>query len=63
MKPAPDPETMKKPDALVTVDKQRNGDFEGKLSMWFDDDSLRFVDDRLSPVEPYVAAALQRGRP
>lgn len=40
------------PDALVIVDKQRNGEFEGRLMLWFDATSLRFVDDRHSPVYP-----------
>jgi twinkle protein len=50
---ANDEEQLKKPDALVIVDKQRHGTWEGKLGMWFDDASLRFVDDRTSPIEPY----------
>lgn len=45
---------LAKPDALVIVDKQRNGEFEGKVKLWFDPASLRFMDDRMSPVEPYA---------
>lgn len=41
------------PDAMVIVDKQRNGGFEGKVKLWFDPLSLRFVNDRGSRVEPY----------
>lgn len=48
-----DEEWIAKPDALVIVDKQRHNPFEGKLQLWFDDRSLRFVDDRVSPIEPY----------
>lgn len=48
-----DEEDMGKPDALVIVEKQRNGEFEGRLSMWFDDVSLRFVNDRTSPVDAF----------
>lgn len=48
-----DEEQLQKPDALVIVDKQRNDGWEGKLSLWFDDKSLRFCDDRTSPVEAY----------
>lgn len=45
------------PDALVLVEKQRNGKFEGKLKMWFADNSFRFSDTRTCPVEPYVLSA------
>lgn len=44
---------LAKPDALVTVEKQRNGAWEGRLKLWFDESSLRFCDDRISAVEPY----------
>lgn len=44
---------LSKPDALVIVDKQRNGEFEGKVKLWFDSRSFRFMDDRMSSVEPY----------
>jgi twinkle protein len=49
-----DGEIGDKPDALVTIEKQRNGRGEGRVRLWFDDASLRFMDDRTSPVEPYV---------
>ena len=42
-----------KPMHIVTVEKQRNGAFEGRAKLWFDEASMRFCDDRLSPVEPY----------
>jgi twinkle protein len=41
------------PCAVVKVDKQRNGSWEGKIKLWHDARSLRFVEDRISPVEPY----------
>lgn len=44
----------KEPDQLIIVDKQRNGTFEGKVAVWFDEPSLRFCDDRGSPVLPYA---------
>lgn len=47
-------EALDHPDAVVTVDKQRNGAFEGKLQLWFHDESFRFMDDRTSPIEPYA---------
>ena len=42
------------PDAMVSVEKQRNGSFEGKLKLWFAANSFRFSDSRTCPVEPYV---------
>jgi twinkle protein len=50
--PHDEPE-LAKPDAMAIVEKQRNGAWEGKLQLWFDERSLRFCDDRGSPVEPY----------
>lgn len=51
---AMDESALNQPDAVVTVAKQRNSRFEGKLKLWFHDASLRFADDRISPIEPYV---------
>lgn len=42
------------PDAIVSCEKQRNGDWEGKLKFWFHSPSLRFCDDRTSAVEEYA---------
>lgn len=47
---------LAKPDALVIVDKQRNGEFEGKVKLWFHGPSFRFCDDRVTAVEPYKLA-------
>lgn len=41
------------PDALVTVEKQRNGAWEGRVKLWFSDEALRFTDEANRP-EPYV---------
>lgn len=46
-------ETMSQPDAIILVDKQRNGAFEGKLAMWWDEASFRFTNSRMAPLEPY----------
>lgn len=51
---AQDEEALSKPDAVLIVDKQRNGEFEGKVKLWFDRASLRFVDDRSTPLRPYT---------
>ncbi len=41
------------PDQLISIEKQRNGDFEGRLKLWFFEKGFRFMDDRTSPCEPY----------
>ena len=51
-----DDEALQQPDAAVTVEKQRNGAWEGRIKLWWDEASLRFVDDRTSPMEPYRMA-------
>lgn len=48
-----DDEALQQPDAAITVEKQRNGAWEGRLKLWWHEPSLRFVDDRTSPIEPY----------
>lgn len=45
---------LAEPDAAVTVEKQRNGSYEGRVKLWFDDRSMRFMDDRTSAVQPYA---------
>ena len=49
-----DIDAANQPDAAVTVEKQRNGKFEGRVKLWFHEPSMRFMDDRTSSVEPYV---------
>lgn len=56
-KDAHDQAAADQPDALVTIEKQRNGAFEGRFKLWWHEDSMRFADDRLSPVEPYSLGA------
>lgn len=41
------------PDAAITVCKQRNSDFEGRLKFWFDDASMRFTDERGQGVQAW----------
>ena len=53
----PDKAVMDKPDAIVSIEKQRNGAFEGRFGFWFDDRSLRFCDSYMAPVEPYPMEA------
>lgn len=48
-----DMEALAEPCGVLRCDKQRNGAWEGSLQLWHDHGSLRFCDDRTSPVEPY----------
>jgi twinkle protein len=52
-----DAKALADPDAMVTVEKQRNGPWEGRLKMWFHEPSMRFCNDRISAVEPYALGA------
>ena len=38
-----DPETEKKPDAMLICDKQRNGEWEGKISLWYHRPSFQLL--------------------
>jgi twinkle protein len=49
-----DDSALQEPDAFVTVEKQRNDEFEGRLKLWFDRRALRFTDERHTVTEPYV---------
>lgn len=48
-----DAKALAEPDAMVTIEKQRNGSWEGRNQLWFDERSLRFCDSRLSDCQPY----------
>lgn len=37
------------PDTLIICDKQRNGDWEGKIGLWFAPGPLQFLEDGVSP--------------
>lgn len=50
------PEEFDKPDVLVTVEKQRNAEFEGRVKLWWHPTSMRFVDSTSEPVEAYRIA-------
>lgn len=41
---AGEPVEAMKPDALMVIDKQRNGEFEGKVAFWFDKDSMQYLE-------------------
>jgi twinkle protein len=57
MEAAPRADIMKQPECRIGIEKQRNGEFEGSFALWFDDNALRFMDDRLGAVEPYAIDA------
>lgn len=42
-----------KADHAVTIEKQRNGDFEGRFALAFDSRSMRFIDHADDCVDPY----------
>ncbi len=54
-----DTKFREQPDAVVRIEKQRNGAFEGGVNLYFDDSSLRFVEDAISAVEPYAFTVRQ----
>ena len=55
-----DEEALSQPDARVSVEKQRNGAWEGAVKLWWDAGSLRFLDERNSPLEPYRLEGIER---
>ncbi|MBI2790894.1 MAG: toprim domain-containing protein [Gammaproteobacteria bacterium] len=43
---------LEKYDCLFTCDKQRNGEWEGKLALWFNPDSFQYLENRhLKPIQ------------
>lgn len=54
-----DMEWLEKPSALITVEKQRNGVFEGRLKFWQHDASMRFTDERTTPIEAWLLEETQ----
>ncbi|OGO94414.1 MAG: hypothetical protein A3F10_02720 [Coxiella sp. RIFCSPHIGHO2_12_FULL_42_15] len=40
------------PDAILQCDKQRNGEWEGKISLWFDSVSLHYLETAQSISTP-----------
>ncbi|MCC6486425.1 MAG: AAA family ATPase [Candidatus Hydrogenedentes bacterium] len=44
-----DPKYREQPDSLLTVDKQRHGEWEGKIALWYDADSMQYVETSETP--------------
>ncbi len=42
-KPRPDANVLDQPDALLICDKQRHGEWEGRVSLWYDMASFQYV--------------------
>lgn len=42
-------EILRKPDAMVICDKQRNFDWEGSIGLWYHRDSMQFVEHGADP--------------
>jgi twinkle protein len=42
------------PDAMVICEKQRNGEWEGRIALWFHEASQQFVGVRRGPPQEYV---------
>lgn len=43
----------KQPDMRIAIEKQRNGEFEGSVGLWWHKASMRFHDDRVSLIPEY----------
>lgn len=47
-------ETAARPDAALIVSKQRNGDWEGQINLWFDHESLQYLGSPSHSPRPYI---------
>jgi twinkle protein len=54
-----DLDALDEPDARVSVEKQRNGDWEGAIKLWFSGECLRFSDRRTEQLHPYELRPLE----
>ena len=41
-----DEKTINESDTLIICDKQRNGEWEGKIGLWFDQASMRYIESK-----------------
>lgn len=42
------------PDAVLVCEKQRNGEWEGKLKLWFDYKSQQYIEEADTPIHRYL---------
>ena len=47
-------ERLQEPDGVLACSKQRNGEWEGKVALWFDKDSFQYLEGSKSGVKRYV---------
>ena len=47
------------PDQVLDIQKQRNGEFEGKFGLWFDPQSLQFLEHANTFARPYIAPRVE----
>jgi len=59
-KPAPRMDVMEKPDCILNCDKQRHGDWEGRIALWFHP-SGQYVSGPDKPPIPFVNEYQQTG--
>ena len=52
-------ESLERPDQLLSISKQRNGEFEGNLALWFREDSLQFEESEGRGVAPIQIGNIQ----
>ena len=50
----PDPDEIAKPDAMLICEKQRNGEVEPRIPLWFDRESQQFLQHSADKARPYV---------
>jgi twinkle protein len=51
----------RRPDGIVGCEKQRNGEFEGKLGFWFDLDSQQYLENEVDRPNRYnLKVAMQQ---
>ena len=55
-------ETLLLPDAILRCDKQREGEWEKSLNLWYDPDSMNYRDDYDVRVEPRLVSVSQEVR-
>lgn len=53
-----DESAASQPDMRISVEKQRNGSWEGAITAWFDNASMRFCDERSRVTNPYPLGPL-----
>lgn len=52
VKPDPDNKIISMPDVLLTCEKQRHGEWEGKINLWYDKESMQYVtSDGARPID------------